>query len=57
MTNAVTAVKHGYAYIEMQDPGEFFAERVSVVCHDNSCEAFHALAAAKWRFGGNCWSR
>jgi len=26
MTNAVTAVKHGYAFIEMQERGEFFAE-------------------------------
>jgi uncharacterized protein len=26
MTSAVTAVKHGYAYIEMQERGEFFAE-------------------------------
>ncbi len=26
MTNAVTAIKHGYAFIEMQERGEFFAE-------------------------------
>lgn len=26
MTTALTAVKHGYAYIEMQERGEFFAE-------------------------------